>query len=129
MIEEALESLRALADVDEAKLRAEPLTRAAAERLIQVVVDLAFDVNGHLAAALLGRAPETGRQSFLDLATLGILDVSLAEALAPSAGLRNVLVHHYVDVRTDLVAASIGSVLELFPEYVRAVARHLLGDS
>lgn len=125
LIDDALVSLRSLSDVDEARLAAEPLTRAAAERLIQVVVDLAFDVNGHLAVARLGRAPETGRQSFLDLATIGVLEAELADALAPCAGLRNVLIHHYVEVRLDIVAAAVGTVLDLFPDYVRAVARHL----
>ncbi len=123
LIEEALSSLAELEGVDAARLDAEPLTRAAAERLLQVIVDLAFDVNAHLAVALLGRAPDTGRQSFLDLATAGVLDPESAERLAPAAGLRNVLVHHYVDVRVDLVAEAIGDVLQQFPTYVNEIAR------
>ncbi len=83
LIDRSLIELQPLRDADEARLRAEPLTRAAAERLLQVVVDLAFDINGHLIAALLGRAPETGRQSFLDLADAGVFPPSLAERLAP----------------------------------------------
>lgn len=35
------------------------------------------------------------------------------------------LVHHYVDVRVDLVAEAIGQVLVMFPDYVAAVARYL----
>lgn len=125
LIEAALSDLAGLRGATEATLRAEPLTRAAAERLLQVVVDLAFDVNSHLAVARLGRAPDTGRQSFLDLAEAGVLSAEVAERLAPAAGLRNVLVHHYVDVRVDLVAAAIGTVLDDFPDYVTAVARFL----
>lgn len=125
LIERSLSELEALQGADEARLRAEPLTRAAAERLVQVVVDLAFDVNGHLAVSLLGRAPETGRQSFLDLAEAGVLSTDLAERLAPSAGLRNVLVHHYVDVRVDVVAAAIGLALDQYRAYVTAVSRFL----
>ncbi|MGB3412382.1 MAG: HepT-like ribonuclease domain-containing protein [Microthrixaceae bacterium] len=126
LIEGALESLRSLGEIDEAQLRSDVIRRAAAERLIQVVVDLAFDINGHVAVAQLGRAPETGRQSFLDLAELGVLTTELAEVLAPLAGLRNILVHNYVDVRVDLVATSVGLLLELFPEYVRSIARSII---
>lgn len=123
LIEDALGSLDALRGVDAARLEAEPLTRAAAERLLQVIIDLAFDINGHLAVAILGRAPETGRQSFLDLAEAGVLDDDQAARLAVAAGLRNVLVHHDVDVRVDLVAAAVGEVLEQPPAYLTAVAR------
>ena len=55
----------------------------------------------------------------------GVLATVQAERLAPSAGLRNVLVHHYVDVRIDVVAAAIGEALEQYPAYVVAVSRYL----
>ncbi|MGI8939845.1 MAG: type VII toxin-antitoxin system HepT family RNase toxin [Iamia sp.] len=129
LIEEALSSLEGLRNVDAARLEAEPLTRAAAERLLQVIVDLAFDVNGHLVVALLGRAPETGRQSFLDLAEAGVLEEEQAARLAPAAGLRNVLVHHYVDVRVDLVADAVSEVLDAFPGYLTAVSRAVRIDA
>ncbi len=49
-MEESLRDLGLLADRT-ADDPAAPLDRAAAERLIQVVVDLAVDVNSHLAVA------------------------------------------------------------------------------
>ncbi len=128
LIESSLADLAGLRGATVATLRAEPLTRAAAERLLQVIVDLAYDINGHVAVARLGRAPETGRTSFLDLAEAGVLTGEVAERLAPAAGLRNVLLHHYVDVRVDLVAAAIGTVLDDFPAYVTAVAGALRAE-
>lgn len=125
LIEDALGALGGLRGVDAERLGREPLTRAAAERLLQVVVDLTFDINGHLAVALLGRAPETGRQSFLDLGEAGVLTLDHAARLAPLAGLRNVLVHHYTDIRLDIVADAVVEVLDGFPAYVAAVARCL----
>lgn len=126
LLEETLSSLEALRDVTPDQLGSEPLTRAAAERLLQVVVDLAFDINAHLVVTVLGHAPETGRQSFLDLADCGVLSTDEARRLAPSAGLRNVLVHHYVGVRLDLVADAVRETLRLFPDYSAAVARFVL---
>ena len=98
---------------------------AVVERLLQVIVGLAFDINAHLVAKTLGRSPETGRASFHDLVEAGVLDEALAATLAPSAGLRNVLVHHYVDLRMDLIADAVRTVGDGFPAYITAVARYL----
>ncbi len=59
------------------------------------------------------------------LGDIGVLEAELAERLAPSAGLRNVLVHRYADIRVDLVAGAIGLVLDDFAAYVRSIAAHL----
>lgn len=122
---DALADLEALRGTTSRRLRDEPLTRAAAERLVQVVVDLAIDINAHLAVSALGRAPATGRDSFALAAEVGAIDAELAERLAPAAGLRNVLVHRYADIRVELVADAIDTVLDGFAAYVRAVSRHL----
>jgi uncharacterized protein YutE (UPF0331/DUF86 family) len=124
-LSDTLEDLRRLEGIDRAGLEADPLLRAAAERLVQIGVDLAIDVNAHLAGAILGRAPTTGRSSFLDAAEAGVLSPELADALAPAAGLRNVLVHRYVDIDIDLVARAVGELLDLLPRYVAEVSDHL----
>jgi uncharacterized protein YutE (UPF0331/DUF86 family) len=123
LLRDALDDLAELRGVTAERLTTEPLTRAAAERLIQVAVDLAIDINGHVAVATAGRAPTTGRESFELAAQAGALDASLADRLAPSAGLRNLLVHRYVDIRVDLVAAAVDEVLDGFDDYVADIAR------
>lgn len=125
MLSDALGELGQLRGVTTERLSEEPLTRAAAERLLQVAVDLAVDVNSHLVAALTGAAPSTGRSSFVEAAGIGVVPVQLGERLAPAAGLRNILVHRYTDIRVDLVAAAVQEVLDTFPEYLREVARFL----
>ncbi len=125
LMRQTLDELSALRTVDADRLAAEPLTRAAAERLLQVLSDLAVDVNGHLVVALTGRAPTTGRSSYLDAAGAGVLSPSLADRLAPVAGLRNLLVHRYADIRVDLVAAAVPRALDDFADYVREVAGFL----
>ena len=119
---ETLTALEALRSIDANTLGAEPLTRAAAERLIQVVVDLSVDINAHLVTSETGAAPRTGHDSFPAVAAIGAISEDLAERLAPSAGLRNILVHRYVDIRTDLVAGAIPTVLDGFADYVRQTA-------
>jgi uncharacterized protein YutE (UPF0331/DUF86 family) len=129
LLRDALDDLEALRGVTPQRLTAEPLVRAAAERLIQVAVDLAVDINGHIAVTSSGRAPATGRESFEAAAAAGALDEALALGLAPSAGLRNLLVHRYADIEVDLVAAAVGEVLDGFGRYVREVAAYVQAQS
>jgi uncharacterized protein YutE (UPF0331/DUF86 family) len=46
--------------------------------------------------------------------------------LAPSAGLRNLLVHRYGDVRLDLLAAGVAATLDSYSDYIRQVSAYLL---
>ena len=85
MMRDALDTLDGFRGVDVAQLNDDPVARAAVERLLQVIVGLAFDINAHLVAKTLGRSPETGRASFHDLVEAGVLDEALAATLAPSA--------------------------------------------
>jgi uncharacterized protein YutE (UPF0331/DUF86 family) len=71
---------------------------------------------------VLGAAPATGRHSLLDAARAEAIDTALAERLAPSAGLRNVLVHQYTTIDLALVVEAVGAALEGFAEYVAQVA-------
>lgn len=87
-----------------------------------MIVDLAVDVNAHIAASVLGVAPDTGRSSFEAAARANALSAELAERLAPTAGLRNVLVHRYADIRVESVAEAIGVLLDAYPAYVREIA-------
>ena len=49
----------------------------------------------------------------------------MAGALAPSAGLRNRLVHEYETIDDAEVLASVGALLQLYPRYIQAVESHL----
>ncbi len=102
------------------------IVRAATERMIQAVVDLALDINAHVASTVLGQAPGTGRESFDLMAEAGVVTHRLADQLKPAVGLRNVLVHLYADIDMEIVAESIDDFLMGFRDYVRSVARWLV---
>jgi uncharacterized protein YutE (UPF0331/DUF86 family) len=126
LIRNTLGDLGALADVTADELTTDAIERAAAERFIQVIVDLAIDVNGHVLVAETGAAPGSGRESFILMATaVGAITADLGEELAPSAGMRNLLVHRYGDIDVALVAAAIARTLSGFERYVAEVSRWL----
>ena len=118
-----VEQLAALGPFDARRFSDDPIAGYAAERLLTLLVELAFSANSHVAAAVLGRAPDTYRESFGLAAETGMIDDKLAAALAPAAGLRNVLVHAYLDVDHERVAEATRLAPEQFAEYVRQAAR------
>lgn len=108
------------------QLRDDRMRRHATERVLGQIVELAASVNSHVGAAMLGRGPASYRDSFVDLARCGAIGAELANRLAPSAGLRNVLVHEYVEIDLDVVAAAIPRAIADYTAYIESVATWLL---
>jgi uncharacterized protein YutE (UPF0331/DUF86 family) len=122
-INELLGWLHQLGEFDEKRLQTDHVDALAVERILTLVVDLAFAINSHVAAARLGRAPDTYAESFILAAETGLITTELGAALAPSAGTRNVLVHGYLEIDYAQVAVAIPLALRDYGEYVRQAAR------
>jgi uncharacterized protein YutE (UPF0331/DUF86 family) len=118
-----VDQLVSLGPFDGQRFADDAIAGLAAERLLTLLVELAFSVNSHVSAAVLGQAPDTYRESFLLAARAGLIDEKLAAALAPAAGLRNVLVHAYLDVDHERVAEATALAPDVFGEYVRQSSR------
>lgn len=96
-------------------------TKHTAERLIELIVEAAVDINGLMAVELGESPPQNYYSSFLKLGEMGVLPEGLANKLAPFAGLRNRLVHEYEDIRDSLVYKNTKIMVGLFPEYLQKV--------
>ena len=90
--------------------------------MLTQLVQLAVAVNSHVAAAELGTVLPDYRASFDAAAQVGLLSRELADALKPAVGLRNVLVHEYLDVDLAVVAAALPSARRDFLAYVQSAA-------
>lgn len=124
-MEDSLATLSSVGAVDGQRLAADPLIAAAVERLLCRVVDLAVDVNTHLVAGVSGRSPGDYTSSFRLAEDLGILPPGLGGELAPSVGMRNVIVHEYATVDLGIVAAAVPVAMSLYRRYVTAVAGYV----
>lgn len=122
-----LDDLDTAGPVDAARLTSDRMLRHAVERILTQLVELAAAVNGHVAVARLGRGATTYRESFALAAEAGAVPRDLAGRLAPSAGLRNVLVHEYAAVDLALVAHGVQLARRDYRAYVREVAHTLPG--
>ena len=61
--------------------------------------------------------------SFRMAARVGLMEADLAAEIAQSVGMRNVIVHAYVDLDVDRMIASIPLAAEQYGRYVAQVAR------
>lgn len=120
-----LEGLHVTSADDLADLRVRPQV----ERVLTHVVNLAVEINAHVAATVRGRPPADYQVGFDRMAESGWLDPHLARALKPSVGLRNVLTHEYVDTDLGLAAAAVPLMLRDYRAYIRLVAVALLSGS
>jgi uncharacterized protein YutE (UPF0331/DUF86 family) len=121
-------NLKALEDVSrisEEDYERQLLTRKATERLLQELIEAAIDINIHIIVQSGGSVPDSYYDSFLELGALGVVPLQLAQDLAPSAGLRNRLVHEYDSIDDSIVYSSLAQAIPCCVEYVRAIQGYL----
>lgn len=101
------------------------LVRRTVERLIQLLVEVANDINTHIIVSLGHPPPDDYYEGFVRMGELGILPEELARRLAPSAGERNILVHEYEAIDDRIVYESIQHALDDYRAYGREILAYL----
>ncbi len=96
-----------------------------AERLLQLMVEAATDVNTYLLVRLYQAPSQTYVDSFIQAGRNGIITSELAEQIAQSGGLRNILVHRYIVIDSTRVFAAIGVALHQYSLYVQQINLYL----
>ena len=124
-IKKYLDRLQIKGQMTQADYEADFEQQLIVERLLHLLVEAAVDINTHIAVSSGQTPPETYRDSFLTTGKMGVISMSLAKELAPSAGLRNRLVHDYDDIDLEVVHQSIAFALRLFPQYLQQVTSYL----
>lgn len=128
-LEQLLRDLRALSGraSRDAFLRDRGL-QAQAERWLHLAVECVLDLANHLIADRGWRTPTTYRETFAVLREQDVIDDELAQALAGWAGLRNVLVHLYLEVDQTRIWQILTRDLDQLESMAAAVATATAGD-
>ncbi|NLL19881.1 MAG: DUF86 domain-containing protein [Clostridia bacterium] len=101
------------------------LYKRTVERLIQLIVEVATDINSMLLKSL-DRAPTSDYfSSFIELAEAGVLPTDFALEIAPSTGLGNVIVHEYQKIDDRLVYRSIKETLKYYFQYLQLITDYV----
>ena len=94
-----------------------------AEHNIQMAIQCVLDISNHILADLKAGIPDDHRKIFTMLASQKIMTPELSDRLARMAGLRNVLVHEYLDVDLDILYRAMTEELADFEEFIKAVTK------
>lgn len=100
---------------DKSKLRS-------VERLLQLIVDEAIDINSHFIAELNLESPREYRGTFITIGKNGILPVEFAQKISESVGLRNGIVHQYEKIETGRMLNDIRDNISDYVEYVKFIS-------
>lgn len=101
------------------------LTKRAVEREIQLIVECATDINNMILKKLKIGPARDYFNSFLDLAENQVLEMDFALKIAPSTGLRNILVHEYEKIDDGIVFQSIANILSYYRQYLKIISDYL----
>lgn len=100
-------------------------TRRAVEREIQLIVECATDINNMILKKIKRNPSKDYFNSFIDLAEAEVIDMDFALKIAPSTGLRNILVHEYQEINDAIVYNSIQHVSNYYLLYIRKISEYL----
>ncbi|WP_017292770.1 type VII toxin-antitoxin system HepT family RNase toxin [Geminocystis herdmanii] len=120
-----LQQLEAHENISFNDFLADTLLQRAIERLIQLIADVALDVNRYLFKSLLIKQPEENAETFIKLGQLKIIDYDLARRLKESGKMRNLLVHLYEIIEPLFVHSAIKETLADYPLYQRQILNYL----
>jgi uncharacterized protein YutE (UPF0331/DUF86 family) len=127
VILENLNALNPLKSMTKDEYISDVYKRKATERLLQELIEAAIDINTHIIIQGGHNSPDDYYESFIKSGEFKIISTELAEKLAPSAGLRNRLVHEYDLLNHSMVLDAVKMAEELYPFYVKEVEAYISG--
>ena len=101
--------------------------RKATERLLQELIEAGIDINTHIIVQTGNTVPDDYYESFIRAGELKIISMDLAEKLAPSAGLRNRLVHEYDLLEHSMVLDAVRMADQQYPKYINEIENYIFG--
>ncbi len=107
------------------KYQNDQLKRYAIERLIQLIIDLALDINNILIKRSDRYPAQDYYSSFLELIDLEILSEEFAKDIAPSTGIRNRLVHEYEEVDNKVVYQNLDKLIKYYLSYIKYINQNI----
>jgi len=116
-----LEKLKPISQKSFEEYSSEFYLKSSAERLIQLIVERAIDINNHVAVETNNRPPEDYSISFIRASEAGLISGDLAGKLKGSAGMRNILVHEYMDIDDEKVYNALFLAIKDYKEYLKQV--------
>lgn len=101
------------------------LYKRTVERLLQLIVEAATDINNIVLRETGQEVPVDYYSSFVKMAEANVFPMEFAREIAPSTGLRNIIVHEYEVIDDRVVHASIQNTMKYYMRYMRYLEKYL----
>lgn len=124
-IAEYIGELEPILEIGNREIVEEKVKLRTIERLIQLIVDTAVDINEHIISEEKFTAADDYQSTFLALGEKGILPETFAKKIAPSVGLRNAVVHQYEKIDLDRMLDAIRLNIADYREYIKLIGQFL----
>ena len=124
-IKNYIQELKTFSNITFEEYKRDFIKKRAVERLILLLVEVATDINSYVIVEIGKNPPTDYYDSFIKAIEIGLISKQLGEKLAPSAGLRNRLVHEYDEIKDDIVYSSINDAIELYTTFIKEVNDYL----
>lgn len=122
MIDKALDFLNSL-DLNEQRLENDYMLRSSVERNLHIALESMLDIGEMIISKENFEKPESYADVIKILGKEGILPEELAKRLENAARFRNVLVHLYNKIDTDLLYRNLKNLRDL-SEFAKHIAKH-----
>ena len=128
LIQEEIAKLEELNNYTFEEIKDDFIKRYSVERALEKIIMRAIDINQHIIAEnAVGDEKIRGYEdTFYILEKLDIYPKKFAEAIAPSAGLRNRLVHEYNDTKDEIIYTSVSEAIIQYTEYCDYILKYIL---
>ena len=102
-LEEYLGQIREFSSVSTEDYSGDWKTRRIVERTLQLMIELCIDIAGHIISDRRLRVPVSYADTFKSLAEDGLITPQRSDVMEKMAKFRNIVVHQYENVDTEIV--------------------------
>ena len=95
------------------------------ERTLQMMIETCLDISGHIISDEKFRVPETYADMFRILVENRILSTSRLDAFEKMARFRNIVVHDYERIDSEIVIGILRNNLEDFENFTASIIKYL----
>ena len=120
-LEEYLGQVKEYASITGDRYSSDWKAQRVVERTLQMMIETCADVAGHIISDKGYRVPTTYADTFRVLYENSILNKDLFETMEKMAKFRNIIVHHYDKVDTEIVTGILKKDLKDFSAYKDAI--------
>lgn len=127
-LEEYLTQIAEFESVSVEQYDSEWKTQRIVERTLQVMIECCVDIANHLIADQKWRSPESYAEAFTILSEREVLSFHLSQQLEQMARFRNLIVHQYASVNSEIVVRILRERIVDLREFSESIVRYLDGS-